>query len=186
MAARDAVNNPGPMSGHVEIDETYIGGREKNKHASKRVKGTQGTGSAKTKSIVFGMLQRDGNVKCKVVPNTNRATLEPIIAANVLSGTTISTDELVSYKKKLPCLGYTHGTVKHGIEQYVNGIHHTNGQEGFWSHLKRGIVSTHVSVSPKHLQKYVDEFGFRYNNRQARAEMFQRMLVQISKKTTSS
>jgi len=166
--------NP-PMSGHVELDETYVGGKEKNKHASKRTKGTQGAGSAKTKAIVFGALERDGNINCQVVTDTTRKTLEPIIQATVTKGTTISTDEMVSYKQ-LPRLGYTYGTVQHGIEQYVNGIHHVNGTEGFWKHLKGGISSTHIHVSPQHLQKYVNEFSFRYNNRHDPAGMFKQLI----------
>ncbi|SEK33977.1 transposase [Nitrosovibrio tenuis] len=85
----------------------------------------------------------------------------------------------------LKTLGYTHGKVNHNIDEWVRGIHHTNTIEGFWSHLKRGIKSTHASVSQKHLQKYVDEFAFRYNNRQAPADMFGRMLAQISQPTSS-
>lgn len=157
-----------PMSGHVETDETYIGGR---------TKGIRGCG-AKNKTIVFGVLERKGNVKPIVVPNVKRKTLEPIIKATVVSGTTISTDEFRSYKQ-LTRLGYKHGTVQHGIEQYVDGIHHVNGIEGFWSLLKRGIRSTHIHVSGKHLQKYVDEFGFRYNNRQDPSKMFDHLIASL-------
>lgn len=80
---------------------------------------------------------------------------------------------------KLGKLGYEHGAVNHQAEEWKRGIHHTNTIEGFWSHLKRGISSTHVSVSKKHLQRYVDEFAFRYNNRDASADMFKRLLAQI-------
>jgi|CXWL01.1.fsa_nt_gi transposase-like protein len=169
--------NP-PMSGHVEIDETYVGGKEKNKHASKRTRGTQGAGSNKTKAIVFGALERNGNIKGVVIPNTKRDTLEPIIEENITSGTTISTDELKSYKH-IHRLGYTHGTVQHGIEQYVNGIHHVNGVEGFWKHLKGAITSTHVHVSSKHLQKYVNEFSFRYNMRKDPSGMFGQLIASL-------
>jgi transposase-like protein len=169
--------NP-PMSGHVELDETYVGGKEKNKHANKRTKGTQGAGSAKTKAIVFGALERDGNINCQVVTDTTRKTLEPIIQATVTKGATISTDEMVSYKQ-LPRLGYNHGTVQHGAEQYVNGIHHINGTEGFWKHLKCGIISTHIHVSRQHLQKYVNEFSFRYNNRHDPAGMFNHLMASL-------
>ncbi|MGI8738530.1 MAG: IS1595 family transposase [Gammaproteobacteria bacterium] len=169
MAARNEANNPSPISGHIEADETYVGGRRK---------GTRGRG-AKGKTIVFGMLQREGSVKAKVVPNIKRKTLSPIIVETVAQGSTISTDELSTYSA-LGQSGYEHGTVHHGLKIYVDGIYHVNGIEGFWSHLKRGIRSTHASVSPQHLQKYVDEFSFRYNNRQAPADMFKRMLAQIS------
>jgi transposase-like protein len=83
--------------------------------------------------------------------------------------------------KHLPSLGYKHSRVNHSAGEYVDGIHHTNTLEGFWSHLKRGISSTHVSVSKIHLQKYVDEFAFRFNNRDEPAAMFHRMLRQVSR-----
>jgi transposase len=163
MAGKNEIEPP--MSGHVEADETYIGGRSH---------GIRGRG-AKNKTVVFGALEREGNIKALVVPDVRRETLEPIIEAHVLSGTVISTDELSSYKE-LPRLGYTHGTVEHGAKEYVRGIHHVNGVEGFWSHLKRSIRSTHIHVSPQHLQKYVDEFGFRYNQRHNPAAMFSSLI----------
>lgn len=171
MTARDKANNPSPLSGHIEIDETYVGGKRKGK-------GQMGKKSHRT--IVMGVLQRGGAVKTSIVPNVQRSTLLPIVQATVASGSTISTDELGSYRS-LAKHGYTHGTVDHSDGEYVSGIFHTNSIEGFWSHLKRGIRSTHASVSPKHLSKYVNEFAFRYNNRHAPARMFHRMLAQISK-----
>lgn len=171
MSARDEANNHGPLTGHVEIDETYVGGKRKGK-------GQMGKKSHRT--IVMGILQRDGAVKTSIVPNVQRSTLLPIVQANVQVGSTISSDELSSYRT-LAKYGYVHGTVDHADGEYVSGIFHTNSIEGFWSHLKRGIRSTHASVSPKHLLKYVNEFAFRYNNRHAPADMFQRMLAQISK-----
>jgi transposase len=167
-----------PMTGHVEVDETYVGGREKNKHAHKRTKGTQGQGSAKTKAIVVGILERDGSIKCTVVPDTNRSTLEPLIAANVVPGTTVTTDEHSGYHR-LPSMGYAHGAVKHRTGEYVSGIHHINGTEGFWKHLKNGIISTHASVSVKYLQQYVNEFSFRYNNRHDPAGMFRKLISSL-------
>jgi len=176
MAARAKAENPGPMSGHIEIDETYVGSR----HKGKRDRGAEG------KTIVFGMLKRTGAIKARIVPDVKRKTLRPLIAANVEAGSVISSDEFISYKK-LAEMGYTHGVCNHAAEQYVVGIYHVNGVEGFRSHLKRGIVSTHASVSPQHLRKYVDEFSYRYNHRHEPAEMFKRMLSQITKtKTTSS
>lgn len=175
MSARDKSNNPSPLSGHVEIDETYVGGKRKGK-------GQMGKKSHRT--IVMGILQREGVVKATIVPNVRAITLLPIVQANVDSGSVISSDELSSYRT-LSKYGYIHGTVDHADGEYVSGIHHTNSIEGFWSHLKRGIRSTHTSVSRKHLQKYVDEFAFRYNNRKAPAMMFHRMLAQISKPISS-
>ena len=112
------------------------------------------------------------------MPNVKRVSLEPHIDANVEVGSTISTDELASYKT-LPAKGYKHGTVVHSLKQYANGIHHVNGVEGFWSHFKRGIVSTHVHISPQHAQNYVDEFGYRYNLRKDPAKMFETLMEKL-------
>lgn len=169
MAARARAENPGKLSGHIEVDESYVGGERPGK---------RGRG-AKGKTIVLGMLKRQGSIKARIVPDVKRTTLRPIIGDNVKTGSVISTDELNSYRN-LPEMGYKHGTCNHSAEQYVIGIHHTNGLEGFWSHLKRGIVSTHASVSPQHLQKYVDEFSYRYNHRHEPVYMFNKLLAQIS------
>lgn len=135
-------------------------------------------GKKSHRTIVMGILERDGAVKASIVPNGQAKTLLPIVQANVETGCTVSTDELSSYRT-LAKYGFVHGTVDHADGEYVSGIHYTNSIEGFWSHLKRGIHSTHTSVSSKHLQKYVNEFAFRYNNRKAPAEMFNRMIAQI-------
>jgi transposase-like protein len=171
MSARDKASNPNPLKGHVEVDETFIGGVRRGKQGQ----------NLENKTIVLGMVERGGAIKNQIVPDTKRLTLRKVIRDNVRHGSTISSDEHMAYRK-LASRGYIHGMVNHSQEQWVNGIHHTNSIEGFWSHLKRGIKSTHAAVSRKHLQKYVDEFAFRYNNRQAPAEMFNRMLSQITKK----
>jgi transposase-like protein len=121
------------------------------------------------------MLERNGDVRAQIVPDAKSSTLVPIIEANVEPGSVISTDEYQTYKN-LPKHGYQHGTVEHGAGQYVSGIHHTNSIEGFWSHFKRGVLSTHVHVSPQHAQKYVEEFAFRYNLRKDPAAMFNRLM----------
>jgi transposase len=180
MSERAKAQNPGPLSGHVELDETYIGGKRK----------VQGAGPGKgnylrNKAVVFGLVQRDGALRSHVVPNELSSTLLPIIQANVAPGTTISTD-LAGHYKPLKRLGYKHERVNHNIDEWVRGDVHTNTIEGFWSHLKRGIKSTHASVSKQHLQKYVDEFAFRYNNREAPADMFQRLVRQVSRADSSS
>ena len=177
MAARDKANNPGQLSGHVEADETFVGGKAKGKG---RGKGAY----MQNKTTVFGMVERGGNLRSGVVPDELKTTLLPIIQANVAPGTTVSTDTHKSYKT-LGKLGYDHHSVNHQVEEWVRGNCHTNSIEGFWSHLKRGISSTHVSVSGKSLNSYVGEFAFRYNNRQAPADMFERMLAQISKPISS-
>lgn len=167
MAKVDGDNG---LNGHVEIDETYIGGTVK-----KRKRGRPTAASSK-KTVVFGMVERNGDVMTKVVPDTKNRTLHPIIYKNVEQGTTISTDEMPGYKT-LPKLGYKHGFVKHSMDQYVNGIHHTNTIEGFWSRLKNSIKGTHVHVSRKHLDKYLGEFEYRYNMRSNPSLMFDRLLA---------
>ncbi len=143
----------GPLSGHVEIDETYIGGYKRG--------GQGGQG----KAIVFGMVERGGSVRAGPIPHTRAKIVQPIIARNVQRGTMISTDEHRAYTT-LKKYGYIHGTVRHELKEYVSGIHHTNSIEGYWSQLKRSIRGTHVHVSPKHLWKYVSEFSYRYNMRE--------------------
>jgi len=170
MAARDEAMNPGPLTGHVEIDETYVGGKIKGKRLSK----------IRNKIAVVGAIERNGPFKGTVVADGKTVSIMPVVLKTIAPGATVSTDKSSVYKN-LSRHGYTHGVVNHEIKEWVNGIHHTNRIEGFWSHLKRGIVSTHVAVSRKHMQKYVNEFAFRYNNREAPAEMFARMLIQISK-----
>lgn len=163
------VDGDDDLSGHVEVDETYVGG----KHSGKRGRGAAG------KTIVFGMLERDGNVMTRVVPNARRRTLEGVILEKIRTGTTISSDEWTAYRN-LAYRGYKHGVVTHSAEQWVDGIHHTNGLEGFWSHLKRSILGTHISVSAKHLPKYLGEFEYRYNMRDMPAFMFARLLLSFS------
>jgi transposase len=162
-----------PLSGDVEIDETMVGGR----HEGKRGRGAEG------KTVVFGMLQRDGDVMANVVPNVKRSTLEPIIEANVEEGATVHTDELLSYAK-LAGKGYEHKTVCHSAGEYVNEDCHVNGLENFWRHLKCSLKGTHISVSKKHLQKYVKEFEYRFNSRSNPSAMFPELVSQFAKTLT--
>ncbi|MBI4006585.1 MAG: IS1595 family transposase [Gammaproteobacteria bacterium] len=154
------------LSGHVEVDEAYIGGRD-------RIAGRPGKRSKKT--AVLGMIQRGGDVITKVIPNTKNKTLLPLVYGNVKQGTTISTDEMAAYKS-LPRFGYQHGYVMHSIDQWKKGIHHTNSIEGFWSRLKNSIKGTHIHVSRKHLPKYLGEFEYRYNMRSNPSLMLDRLL----------
>ncbi len=171
LSARDKANNLGPLSGHVEVDETYVGGK---------IKTGRGQNYRRNKTVVMGMVQRGGPFKGFVVENNRKYNLVPRVLENVAPGSILNTDELSAYRYIGRKGGYYHVTVNHAQEQWADGIHHTNRIEGFWSHLKRGISSTHVHVSKQHMQKYVDEFAFRYNNRHAPAEMFNRLLAQIS------
>lgn len=183
MAARDKANNPTPLTGHVEVDETYVGGKLRKHKSTKQGRRNQGP-HLEDKTIVMGFVERGGSFKGHVVPDGKKRTLVPILFDTIRKGATVSTDQNPAYKL-LNKSGYQHGSVNHSMDEWKRGIFHTNSIEGFWSHLKRGISSTHVSVSAHHLQKYVDEFGFRFNNRHAPADMFKRMLAQISKPTSS-
>jgi len=156
------------LEGHVEIDETMIGGKRPGKRGR----------AAAGKTVVFGMVERGGDVMTRVVDDVKRKTLEKHILENVKAGTTVSTDELTSYAR-LVRRGYKHGSVNHRQDEWVRGGHHTNTIEGFWSLLKRSIKGTHVHVSRRHLTKYLCEFEFRWNHRHDPAGMFPSLLKRL-------
>ncbi len=147
------------LSGQVEVDETYIGGKARFMHKGKRI--AKGRGMV-GKSIVVGLLERGGNVRTKVIPNTRTRTLQTEVRENVKPGSHIFTDTLASYDSLNP--EYVHQAVDHAKE-YVRGNVHTNGMENFWSLFKRCVKGTYVSVEPFHLFRYLDEESFRFNNR---------------------
>ncbi len=147
------------LSGEIEADETYVGGLAKFQHERKRKHvGTGGVG----KAVVMGLLEREGRVRARVVPDTRKRTLHPIIEESVEPGSAIFTDAAYGYRGL--DRAYVHEFIDHA-EAYVNGRVHTNGLENFWSLLKRGLHGTYVSVDPAHLFRYLDERVFTYNLR---------------------
>ena len=151
------------LEGPVEVDETYFGGRRKNMSKSKRKNLPPGRGTT-GKVAVVGVKDRDTkHVAAKVVPNTARRTLQDVIRDHVEPGADVYTDDSTAYKD-MP--GYTHGSVKHSVGEYVDGHVHTNGIESLWSMLMRAHKGTFHKISPKHLQRYVDEFAGRQNIRE--------------------
>jgi transposase-like protein len=150
----------GMLCGEVEADETFIGGKARNMHASKRAAKISGTGP-KDKTAVMGILERGGEVRTSVVPNRKKKALQSEVRQHVEAGSAIYTDALKSYEGLDE---FQHQVVDHAV-RYVDGKIHTNGLENFWSLLKRGLNGTYVSVEPFHLFRYLDEQSFRYNNR---------------------
>jgi transposase-like protein len=165
------------LGGEVEADETFIGGKSRNMHVSKRQRRITGTGG-KDKTAVMGILERGGEVRTIVVPNRKRSALQAEVRKHVEAGGALYTDALPSYSGLAQ--EYAHAVVDHAVA-YVNGRVHTNGLENFWSLLKRGISGTYVSVEPFHLFRYLDEQSFRYNNRRNLddAGRFSRAISQI-------
>jgi transposase len=161
------VDGDDQLSGTIESDETYIGGE---------VRGEGQGPKMRNKTVVMGMVQRDGKVMTKVVPNARKATLLPIVEANIVKGSTVYTDELKAHRS-LTKMGYTHDTVEHGRDEYVRGVVHTNTIEGYWSRFKNSIRGTHVHVSKKHMQSYLGEFEFRFNLRKSPSSMFDALLA---------
>ncbi len=149
-----------PLSGEVEVDETIMGGHDKNKHAHLR-RGTWGKHVGKV--AVMGLLERGGDVRAKMVPTRRSALLQKEIRSNVAPGSILYTDAFASYRRGLEA-DYIHEVIDHS-EDYVRGRVHTNGIENFWSLFKRVIYGTHHSVEPLHLDRYLDETVLRFNTR---------------------
>ena len=153
-----------PLTGEVEVDETFVGGKQKNRHASVRAK-YSGSGAAHTgKVAVIGAIARKGNIVCEVIENTSADTLSLFVEKTVADKVTlVATDEYAGYRDLK--YFYPHQTIDHKAHEYVRGNVHTNSIENFWSLLKRGVIGTYHNVSKDYLPLYLNEFSFRFNNR---------------------
>jgi len=150
------------MDGLVQADESFFGGKNKNRHADKKVLESQGR-SVKDKTPVLGLMKTAGNLHLSVVKDTKASTLKPVIKKMVEQGSIVVTDDWHGYKGLSK--EYSHVVINHKENEYVRGVFHTNNIENFWSLLKRGIYGIYHQVSPKHLHRYCDEFAHRFNSR---------------------
>lgn len=159
------------LSGTVEIDETFVGGREANKHESKKLRMGRG---AVGKQIVLGMRERDGRTKGFTIPANDLGTIQQCLFDNIEIGSTLYTDEHASYSG-LDGLFFRHSTVNHSTGVYARGAVNVNSIESVWAVFKRGLIGVYHHASPKHLSRYVDEFTFRLNAGDVRRHTLERL-----------
>ncbi len=170
----DKADGEAVLRGHVEIDEAYVGGHR----PGKRGRGAAG------KTIVMGMKERDGRMETAVIPNVKKDTLRNVVLDKVEPGSIVSTDELYSYGLLTPD-GYRHGAVKHAAKEWSyydyrhDATHHTNNVENFWRLFKNAIRSTHIHVSAKYMDRYLNEFAFRSNHRLMGNAMFDLLIAAV-------
>jgi len=165
--------NPDMLDNTVEIDETYVGGKDKNRHAHKRSREIYG-GNPKTP--VLSMVERGGKIRSVVLPDSTNESINPVIVSNVRAGATMITDERGGYKSLKQI--YRHVYVNHSLDQFTLDKYHTNTVEGSFSLLKRGIYGIYHHVTVAHLQRYCDEFNYRYNYRHIKdVERFSHVLT---------
>lgn len=179
------VDDSDPLSGKVEMDETYVGGkpRQSDKVAWASLPQSQRKKAAKDFSVanrtpVFGIVERGGEIRTMIVPNAQADTLMPIVADSVKRGSVVYSDDATMYRR-IPSMGFEHYTVHHRAHVYVDGHIHTQTIEGFWSLVKNGILGTYRHVSPKYLQGYVNEYAWRFNRREHGFPMFLSLLDRI-------
>lgn len=177
------LDNDDQLNGEVEMDETYVGGKNENRSTKIRHDKSEETLERYKKSTVFGMVQRDGEVRAKHVENASEIALIPVVYENVSQEAKVYTDQHSTYKQLKRV--YDHKVIKHSKGQYVRGRVSTNTIESFWAIMKRGIYGIYHFTSKKHLQLYVDEFVFRYNTRNgSENDRFNLLLCNIENRIT--